>query len=149
MGSYTLIMSRWVCALLFSSLWASSAGAQQEPKEQPKAASQQQAPQEQEPPEEDEALKPKVYAFNPLQANKDIQAGDFYFHKHSYKAAAMRFREATKWNPGSAEAWLRLGEAEEKRKNDADAKQAYAKYLELAPDGKEAGEIRKKLAKLH
>ena len=87
----------------------------------PKAPATPAAPaaQEQEPPEEDANLKPKVYAFNPLQANKELQVGVEYFKKHSYKAAAGRFREATRWNPNLAEAWLRLGEAEEKRKNRA------------------------------
>jgi tetratricopeptide (TPR) repeat protein len=139
-------MSRRVLALLFSSLMALCA-AQDQPKEAPKAPAAP-AAQEQEPPEEDANLKPKVYAFNPLQANKELQVGVEYFKKHSYKAAAGRFREATRWNPNLAEAWLRLGEAEEKRKNRPDAKDAYAKYLELQPDAKDAAEIRKKVASL-
>jgi tetratricopeptide (TPR) repeat protein len=105
--------------------------------------------EEQEPPEEDANLKPKDYVFNPLQANKELQVGTEYMKKHSYKAAAGRFREATRWNPNLAEAWLRLGEAEEKRKNRKDAKDAYAKYLELQPEAKDGAEIRKKIAGLH
>ena len=57
----------------------------------------------------------KEYAFNPLQAQKEIRTGNYYFKKGSYRAAAGRFEEATKWNGGEPEAWLRLGEAEEKR----------------------------------
>jgi tetratricopeptide (TPR) repeat protein len=101
-----------------------------------------------EPPEEDEALKPKEYSFNPLQAEKEITAGNFYFKKGSYKAAAARFLEATRWNPGMAEAYLRLGEAEEKQKHKEDARKAYQKYLELAPDGKDAAAVKRKIAKL-
>ena len=59
-----------------------------------------------------------------------------------------RFSEATKWNPGLAEAYLRLGEAEEKFKDQKAAKEAYSKYLELAPDSKIAPVIKKKLAKM-
>jgi tetratricopeptide (TPR) repeat protein len=142
-------MSRWVSALLFSSLLALPALAQDQPKQPPKPPAQQPQTVEQEPPEEDANLKPKEYAFNPLQANKELQVGIEYFKKHSYKAAAGRFREATNWNPNLAEAWLRLGEAEEKRKNRKDAKDAYAKYLELQPEAKDAAEIRKKIAGLH
>ena len=91
----------------------------------------------------------KEYSFNPLQANKELLVGLEYYRKHSYKAAAGRFREATRWNPNLAEAWLRLGEAEEKRKNAKDAKEAYAKYLELQPEAKDAAEIHKKIASLH
>jgi len=139
-------MSRWVFALLSSGLLAHSMVAQQQSKEQPKGAKPQVI--EQEPPEEDAGEQTKQYAFNPLQATKEVQVGNEYFKKHSFKAAAMRYREATKWNPNFAEAWLRLGEAEEKRKNEKDAKAAYAKYLELQPDAKDAAEVRKKMAKL-
>jgi tetratricopeptide (TPR) repeat protein len=143
-------MSRRVLAVFFSSLLALTARAQDQPKPAPKTAAEQGKPaEEQEPPEEDANLKPKVYAFNPLQANKELQVGTEYFKKHSYKAAAGRFREATRWNPNLAEAWLRLAEAEEKRKNRQDAKEAYAKYLALQPEAKDAGEIRKKIASLH
>ena len=142
-------MSRWVFGLLLLSLLGLPAQGQDQSKQAPKPAAQQPQTVEQEPPEEDANLKPEVYSFNPLQANKDMQIGTLYFKKHSYKAAAGRFREATKWNPNMAEAWLRLGEAEEKRKNQADAKEAYAKYLELQPEAKDAAEIRKKIASLH
>ena len=64
------------------------------------------------------------------------------------RAAAGRFEEATKWNSGDPEAWLRLGEAEEKLKEKKAAHEAYEKYLELASDAKNAEEIRKKLEKL-
>jgi tetratricopeptide (TPR) repeat protein len=134
-------MTRWFYALALGSVLAMPARAQDQPKQQKV---------EQEPPEEDANLKaPRDYAFNPLQANKELQVGLEYFKRHSYKAAAGRFREATKWNPNLAEAWLRLGEAEEKRKNREDAKEAYTKYLELQPESKDAAEIRKKVASLH
>ncbi|HLY18931.1 MAG TPA: tetratricopeptide repeat protein [Bryobacteraceae bacterium] len=141
-------MSRWVFALLFSSVLALPSAAQDQPKQPAKPAAEQ-PPQEQEPPEEDANLKPKEYSFNPLQANKELQVGNEYWKKHSYKAAAGRFREATRWNPNLTEAWLRLGEAEEKRKNPKDAREAYRKYLELQPDAKDAAEIRRKIASLH
>jgi len=98
-----------------------------------------------EPPEEDESHKVKEYDFNPLQASKELKVGQFYFKKGSFKAAAKRFEEATRWDPSSPEAFLRLGEALDKLKDDAGAKQAYAKYLELAPDTKNAASIKKRL----
>lgn len=105
--------------------------------------------QEEVPKEEDESLTTsKEYSFNPLQAQKEIRVGNYYFKKGAYRAAAMRFREATKWNSGDAEAWLRLGEAAEKQKDDKTIKEAFSKYLELAADAKDAPEIRKKLEKL-
>ena len=133
-------MRRWLVAAIAAA--ASLSQAAQE-KKQP-------APQqlEEAPPEEDEGLAPKVYSFNPLQADKEIRIGGFYFKKGSYKAAARRFEEATKWNPGLAEAWVRWGEALEKQRNKTGAREAYAKFVELAPDDKRSPEIRKKLEKL-
>jgi tetratricopeptide (TPR) repeat protein len=99
-----------------------------------------------EPPEEDQSLVEKEYAFNPLQARKEVQIGNFYFKRGTYKAAAGRYLEATKWNPGYAEAYLRLGEAYERLKDSKAARAAYEKYLDLDPKGKPAAQIRKKLA---
>jgi predicted Zn-dependent protease len=90
----------------------------------------------------------KEYSFNPLQAENELKIGNFYFKTGKYRSAAMRFTEATKWNDGSSDAWLRLGETEEKLKDSKAAKEAYTRYLALASDAKNAAEIRKKLQKL-
>lgn len=113
-------------------------------KRQPEQSKPQQ--QEQEPPEEDESLAPKTYSFNPLEAEKDLKVGNYYFKKGNYKAATSRFREATLWNPTYAEAFLRLGESEEKLKDKKAARDAYEKYIALAPDDKQAEALKKKLA---
>jgi tetratricopeptide (TPR) repeat protein len=137
-------MSRacWSFAVLACALLAQ----QKEPppaKQAPPPARQEQAPAE-----EDEALAPKEYSLNPLQAEKELRIGNYYFRKGSFRAAAQRFREATKWNGQLAEAYLRLGEAEEKQKDLKAAREAYQKYLELAPDAKNRPEITKKVAHL-
>ena len=106
------------------------------------------AVEEQIPPEEDEAIAAKEYSFNPLQAAKEIKIGNYYWKKGKYKAAAQRYREATKWNATLAEAYLKLGEAEEKQKDSKAAREAYARFLELAPDAKEAREVKKKIARM-
>ena len=121
---------------------------------------QEKKPQYEEPPEEDRSLsKETEYSFNPLQASKEFQVGQFYWKKGSYRAAAGRFEAATKWNPSFADAFLRLGETREKladielqetEKNlmlEA-AAEAYKKYLELTPDSDKAKPVRKKLDKL-
>jgi tetratricopeptide (TPR) repeat protein len=100
------------------------------------------------PPEEDKSIAVPVYGFNPLQAQKEIRTGNYYFKKGSFRAAAGRFEEATKWNSGEPEAWLRLGEAQERLKDHKAARAAYTNYLKLAGDSKIADEIRKKLEKL-
>lgn len=114
----------------------------------PAPPKQEQQPKEAEPPEEDDTAKPKEYAFNPLQAEKEITVGNYYMKKGSLRAAIARFTEATRWNPTLPEAYLRLGEAQEKDKDKKAAKEAYSKYLGLAPDAKNVAEIKKRLAKL-
>jgi len=105
-------------------------------------------PAEAEPPEEDEALKPEEFSLNPLEAQKNITAGDYYFKtKKNYHAAQRRYLRATKWDPGSAEAFLKLGESEEKLNDHAAAREAYETYLQLAPDAKNGSAIRKKIEK--
>jgi tetratricopeptide (TPR) repeat protein len=118
----------------------------------PLAAQQQKPPPpavvEQEPPEEDPDLKPTEYAFNPLEASRNITAGNFYFKKGNYRAAARRYSEAAKWDPTSAEAQFKLGEASEKMRDTAGAREAYEKYLALASDAKDIEAVKKRLAKL-
>lgn len=100
------------------------------------------------PAEEDKSAVPKEYAFNPVQSRKEVTVGDFYFKKGDFKAAAGRFSEATKWNAGNAEAWLRLGETAEKQKDGKAARVAYEKYLELAADAKNAGDVKQRVERL-
>jgi tetratricopeptide (TPR) repeat protein len=100
------------------------------------------------PPEEDETLAtPKVYSFNPLQAKKEISTGDFYMKRGNYKGAAGRFREATQWDDGNADGFFKLGEASEKLRDYAAAREAFKKYVALAGDKKKTAEIEKRVAK--
>lgn len=150
-------MLRWIPALLVASIAPLYAQTQPPPPPPPQGQpgelqkDRRKAPtsgKEEVPPEEDKSLSVDSYSFNPLQAQKDLTVGNYYFKQHKYRAAETRFREALKWNDGFGEAWLRLGEVEEKLKDPQAAKEAYSKYLEAASDAKNAAEIRKKVEKL-
>jgi tetratricopeptide (TPR) repeat protein len=130
--------------MCLSLAFAAISPAQQPPKDQDTP----QVEEGQLPPEEDKSKIPQQYSFNPLQSKKEVTVGEFYFKKSDFKAAVGRFREATKWNDGNAEAWLRLGDAEDRMKDLKAAREAWEKYLQLAPDAKNAAEVRKKLEKL-
>ncbi len=117
------------------------------PQQQQKQQDKQKPPVEVEPPEEDESLIPEQCVLNPLEATRNITAGNFYYKKGNFRAAANRYKRAACWDPGSTEAFLKLGESDEKLKDIEGAREAYKKYLELAPDAKNSGEIKKKLAK--
>jgi tetratricopeptide (TPR) repeat protein len=131
-------MSRWLITAVFAAV-----SSQQTPAPPPPAGDPVQLP-----PEEDKSDAPKVYKFNPLQSKKEVEVGEEYFKKGNFRAAENRFLEATKWNAGNSDAWLRLAETEEKDHDSKAALAAYEKYLELAPDAKNAGEVRKKIEKL-
>ena len=97
-------MSRWIAALvlLAASLCAQDA-AQDKPQELKKrgdTTKPQEVDKDGLPPEEDKSLAVREYGFNPVQAQKEIRTGNYYFKKGSYRAAAGRFEEATKWNSG-------------------------------------------------
>jgi tetratricopeptide (TPR) repeat protein len=134
---------RWIPLLAFALV----AAAQQQPA--PPKKDSKPPVEEQIPPEEDQSLVPREYSFNPLQASKELKVGNYYFKQHKYRAAAQRFQEATKWDGTLAEAYLRLGEAKEKQHDFKAARAAYAKYLEVAPDAKDAAEVKKRMDKLH
>jgi tetratricopeptide (TPR) repeat protein len=100
-----------------------------------------------EPPEEDPGLKTQEYDLNPIQAKKEFTAGNFYLKKGSYRAAALRYREASRWDPGFTEAFLKWGESAEKQKDYANAREAFTKYFELSEDPKLVAEIKKRMEK--
>lgn len=133
--------------LLLAGILAQQSGAGTPPKlkrpGQPAAA-----PQEENPPEEDADLKPTEYSFNPIQATKELQTGDYYMKRGKYNAAAARYREATRWNDQLAEAYRKLGEAEEKQEDPKLARDAYEHFLTMDPDSKQAAEVKKRLKKL-
>jgi tetratricopeptide (TPR) repeat protein len=155
-------MFRWLLALILvglsfaglASAFAQDTQTQQQPPPTGPVELQKQRPpaktsdKEAAPPEEDTTIGTTTYSFNPLQAKKDIEVGNEYAKKHSYRAAAGRFLSATKYNDGDAEAWLRLGEMDEKLRDKAGAHDAYAKYLEIASDAKNVAEIKKRMEKL-
>ena len=99
--------------------------------------------------DEDEDLLPTTtYAFNPIQAKKDLKIGDFYAKKGNNRAAAGRYLEATRWNPQYAEAFWKLAEARDELGQHAHALDAYRSYLSLEPNGKQAKQAQARVAEL-
>lgn len=135
MRSYTLIVAR---VLILPMIALTLLAQQQRPQEQPPTKTQA-------PPEEDESFKEKEYTFNPLQATKELNVGNFYFKRGKYQSAARRFEEATRWNPTYGDAFLRWAETLEKLREKDKAKEIYAKFLEVAPDDKRVPEIKKRI----
>ena len=97
------------------------------------------------PPEEDASLKPKEYTLNPVQAEKEYNIGLYYAKKKSWRAAANRFEEAAKWNPGFGDAYFKRAEMLEHLGDKGKARAAWAQFVEAAPDDKRVADVQKKL----
>ena len=114
----------------------------------PQKQAEEQLPDETDLPEEDESVAPRKYVLNPLEAKRNIDIGNENWKKGAYAGALSRYIDATRYNPGSAEAFLKVGEAEEKLHHPDRAKLAFEKAIKIAPDSKFAAEAKKKLASI-
>jgi len=86
--------------------------------------------------------------FDPKLAKKDTQVGMFYLQSGDFKGAYDRFVEATRTDPGNAEAVYGLGESALRLgKNDV-ALRNFRLYLSALPDGPHAKDVRKAMKKM-
>ncbi len=88
------------------------------------------------------------YIYNPKLAAQDVKVGSFYFTSGDYKGAYARYKEATKVDPGNADAVFGLAESARALKLDSEATDNYRIYLDALPDGPKAKTARKALAAL-
>lgn len=150
-GSYNSIVTRtlWFACLcgflsVSPSFGQTRSTSPRQKQAQPPAA-QPPSEDEQEPPEEDESVAPEKFPLDPLESDRNLKVGNFYWHKGDYRAALERYERATKYNPSSADAFFKVGEAEEKLKHKDAAKAAFQRVIQIAPDSKAAHEAKKKL----
>lgn len=90
----------------------------------------------------------EFHPWNPHKAQKDLEVGDYYFKQQNYRAAASRYQEALIYKPKDADATFKLAQALEKLKQFDDARDNYAAYLKILPNGKMADEARKALERM-
>jgi tetratricopeptide (TPR) repeat protein len=90
----------------------------------------------------------EMHPFDPHQAAKDVEVGEFYFKRGNYKAAISRFRSALQSKPNDAVATFRLAEALEKDNQLAEATREYSLYLDIVPTGDYAAEAKDALERL-
>lgn len=89
------------------------------------------------------------HEWNPLRAMKDVEVGDYYYGRGSYKAAISRYQEALEYKPRDAVATIKLARTLEKMKSFEEAKLRYEEYLAILKDGPNAAEARKALERLN
>jgi hypothetical protein len=72
-------------------------------------------------------------------------AGFAYYRMRKYEESVLWLEKTISIDPKRAVAYLNLGDAYAKLRRTAKARQAYTKYLELAPDSQSAPRVKKKL----
>ena len=82
-------------------------------------------------------------------AEAQVRRGDQELEQGRYDAAAEEFQLALANDPTIAVAWRGLGIAHLMRHNEASARKAYVKYLQLAPTAPDARDIRNAIAELN
>ena len=90
----------------------------------------------------------EFHQWNPMKAMKDVEVGDFYFHRKNYRAALARYQEALEFKPDDAVATFRLAQCQEKTNDPDSARDNYAAYLKILPSGPFAEEAKKSLERL-
>ena len=90
----------------------------------------------------------KSEVYDPFKANKDIEVGLYYQRKGDWDAAIERYKDAIHFKYDFARPRILLGEAYEKRHDDAEALRYYREYLKILPNGPDAKHARERVDKL-
>ncbi len=90
----------------------------------------------------------EMHPWDPHKAAKDIEVGDFYFKRKNYRAAEDRYREALYYKDNDAIATYRLAECLEKMDRPDEARAEFENYLKILPNGPQAEDSRKAIARL-
>jgi len=90
----------------------------------------------------------ETHPWNPYRAMKDDEVADFYYKQKDYKGALARWQDALVYKNNDAVANYRLGQCYEKLGQPEKAIPYYQEYLKILPEGPNAKQARKALAKL-
>ena len=91
---------------------------------------------------------PAEKTYNPMEAEKSVKIGNFYFKKKNYPAAIQRYLEALEYQPSLMEAYDNLGRAYEKNNNYEKALQVYRDYIQKNPSSEMVAEFTSRIARL-
>lgn len=86
--------------------------------------------------------------YNPIEAARNVEAGDYYFGRENYRAALSRFQEALQDKPDDAAIQSRLGKVYEKLDDALAAYEHFDAALVLSPDGPGSKQAREALERL-
>ena len=90
----------------------------------------------------------EFHPWDPHKAAKDIEVGDYYFKRKNYIGAESRYREALLYKENDATATFKLAVCLDKMSRPDEALEQYQNYLKTLPNGPEAPEVKKAIARL-
>jgi Flp pilus assembly protein TadD len=90
----------------------------------------------------------QAFQLDPNQALFANNVGYAWYRDGKSQDAILWFNQTISLDPKRAIAYLNLGDAYAKLNRNAEARQAYTKYLELAPASQAAPDVKKKLEAL-
>jgi tetratricopeptide (TPR) repeat protein len=90
----------------------------------------------------------EFHPWNPRQAAKDEEVGDFYYKRRNYRAALARYQDALLWKSNDAVANFRIAQCFEKLEDPEEAAAHYEQYLKILPHGPLSREAQKALERL-
>ncbi len=93
-----------------------------------------------------EPAKPKEYS--PMEAERSLQVGNYYYKGKNYDAAIMRYLEALEYQPDFVKAFDALARAYEKNKQYDKAAAVCRDFIRKNPDSPKVADFRSRLAKL-
>ena len=96
--------------------------------------------------DEPDVEKEKVY--NPMEAERIVKIGDFYYKRKNYAAAIQRYIEALQYQPNRVEAYEALGRTYEKTGDTTKAVEIYKDFVSKNPDSPKTPEFKSKIAKI-
>jgi len=94
---------------------------------------------------EQSRLLDRAIKLDPSSADAHYWLGMVHEDARRTGKAREEFEEALRKRPNYAQAWYDLGEVSRKLKDKKGAERAFRKYLELAPDGTFASDVREYL----
>ncbi len=85
---------------------------------------------------------------DPVEANRNIRVGDFYFKRKNYKAARERYRDAVKYSPRRPNPYAKLIRVLERMEEFEEAVEVCRQFIETNPQASQVKDFESRIKKL-
>lgn len=96
----------------------------------------------------DREAKVEVIHPDPIEAERNIRVGDFYFKRKNYKAARERYRDAVKYSPQRPDSYSKLVRVLERMEEFGAAMEVCRQFIEINPQAPQVNQFQSRIKKL-